>query len=115
MKWTTGGSPTIWALWTKTGSCVVMPTAATTAATGAAAIPVGLYSGVLADGSGSFWLMLDEPVEGLDRTAYLYVASEDGILESECTVEESDGTLILTTEGGEALAVDTEIGSAVWL
>ena len=113
MKWTTGGTPTIWALWTKTGSNVVLPFAVTTRA---AATPVvaesdglisaGLYSGVLSDGSGAFWLMLDEPVEGFARTAYLYVATEDGAFTAECTVEESDGILILTTEDGETFVVD---------
>ena len=124
MKWTTGGTPTIWALWTKTGSNVVQPTvaapvAATTRVVAVPAvaevegpIPAGLYSGVLADGSGAFWLMLDEPEEGYDRTAYLYVASEVGALTAECTVEESDGILILTTEDGETFAVDPAAGSA---
>ena len=112
MKWTTGGTPTVWALWTKTGSCVELPVAATGAATDAAAVPAGLYSGVLADGSGAFLLMLDEPKEGAGRTAYLYVASEDGALEAECTVEESDGLLILTTEDGETFAVDPVAGNA---
>jgi len=115
MKWATGGTPTIWALWNKTGSCVEQPAAASAApvaATGVVAIPAGLYSGVLADGSGSFWLTLDEPVDGFDRTAYLYVASDGGVLEAECTVEETGGLLILTTEDGETLAVDPVAGTA---
>ena len=119
MKWTTGGTPTIWALWTKTGSNVVLPAASTTRATAVPAIvvaaegpiPAGLYSGVLADGSGAFWLMLDEPEEGYDRTAYLYVVSEDDAFTAECTVEESGGLLILTTEDGETFAVDPVAGS----
>ena len=57
--------------------------------------------------------MLDEPVEGFARTAYLYVASEDGALTAECTVEESGGLLILTTEDGETFAVDPAAGVAV--
>ena len=116
MKWTTGGTPTVWALWTKTGSCVELPVAAArSVAIGAVSaegtIPAGLYSGVLADGSGSFWLALDEPVEGFGRTAYLYVASVNGVLEAECTVEEPDGLLILTTEDGEIFAVDPAAAS----
>ena len=47
MKWTTGGTPTIWALWTKTS--------------------------------------------GAPRTAFLYVASEDGVSTAECTAEEAGG------------------------
>ena len=118
MKWTTGGTPTIWALWTKTGSNVVLPVATVGTMTAASAasktgpIPAGLYSGILADGSGAFWLMLDEPEEGCDRKAYIYVASEAGTLTAECTVEESEGILILTTEGGETFAVDPAAGSA---
>jgi hypothetical protein len=122
MKWSTGGTPTIWALWNKTGSNVVLPVAATTSAAAtpaiaasAAPIPAGLYSGVLADGSGAFWLMLDEPVDGFARTAYIYIASEDGALTAECTVEESDGILVLTTEDGETFAVDLTAGVGCWL
>ena len=111
MKWTTGGTPTVWALWTKVASCVEQPVAVASAATDVSAIPAGLYSGVLADGSGAFWLMLDEPEEGASRTAYLYVASEGGALEAECTVEESNGLLILTTEDGETFAVDPVAGT----
>ncbi len=114
MKWTTGGSPTIWALWTTTSSCIeVVPAAfaapsvsAAPAAAEPAAIPAGLYSGVLADGAGSFCLILDEAEEGLARTAYLYVASEIGTLTAECTAEEVGGALLLTTEDGDVYAFD---------
>jgi len=119
MKWTTGGTPTIWALWTKAAGCVELPASPAAPSASAApaiaepaAIPAGLYSGVLADGSGAFWLMLDEPEEGYDRTAYIYIASEDGALTAECTVEESDGILVLTTEDGETFAVDHVAGTA---
>ena len=114
MKWSTGGTPTIWALWTKTSSCVETAQSAAVPAAFAASsvVPAGIYSGVLADGTGTFWLMLDEPEEGCDRTAYLYVASEGGTLTAECTVEESDGLLLLATEGGETFAVDPAAGSA---
>ncbi len=118
MKWSTGGTPTIWALWTKTSSCVEIPqsaaapiaSAASAAAVVAAAepvesaIPAGLYSGVLSDGKGTFCLMLDEAEEGADRTAYLYVALEDGVFTAECTAEEVGGVLLLTTEDGEVYA-----------
>ena len=125
MKWSTGGSPTIWALWTTTSSCVELPQSpvapATTAqsayAEPAAAapkvVPAGLYSGVLADGTGAFWLMLDEPKEGCDRTAYLYVASENGELTTECTVEEAGGVLLLATDGGEVYAFDSAEGTLI--
>ena len=124
MKWSTGGTPTIWALWTKTASCVELPPAvarrAASAAPSASAAPetapqsavsAGLYSGVLADGTGAFWLMLDEAEEDAPRTAYLYVASEDGSLTAECTAEEVDGILLLTTENGEVFAFDPAAGT----
>ena len=130
MKWSTGGTPTIWALWTKTASCVELPPAVARRAASAApnvsaapapatvpqfAIPAGLYSGVLADGTGAFWLMLDEPEEGSGRTAYIYIASEDGAQTAECIVEESDGLLILTTEDGKTFAVDPSAAIASFL
>jgi len=124
MKWSTGGTPTIWALWTKTASCVELPPAVARRAASAAptaapetapqsAVSAGIYSGVLADGSGAFWLMLDEPEEGYDRTAYLYVASEDGSLAAECTALEAGGVLLLTTEDGAVYAFDPAAGMIV--
>ena len=122
MKWTTGGTPTIWALWTKTSSCVELPPAVARRAAAVApsasaapapaepAIPVGIYSGVLADGSGAFWLVLDEAEKDAPRTAFLYVASEDGSLTAECTAEEVDGVLLLTTEDGAVYAFDPKAG-----
>ena len=116
MKWTTGGTPTIWALWTKTLACVELPPAvARRAATVAVAapetasqfaIPAGIYSGVLADGTGAFWLVLDEAEKDAPRTAFLYVASEDGVSTAECTAEEAGGALMLTTEAGEVYVFD---------
>ena len=119
MKWTTGGTPTIWALWTKTSSLVELPplagaptaSAAPAVAEPAALLPAGLYSGVFADGSGTFSLLLDYPEDGYDRTAYLYVASEDCVFAVECTVDESDGLLFLTTEDGETFVVDLAAGT----
>ena len=130
MKWTTGGTPTIWALWTKTSGCVELPPAvarrvatvavsatapgASAAPTAAPAfVPAGLYSGVLADGTGAFWLMLGEAEKDAPRTAYLYVASEDGSLTAECTAEEADGLLLLTTEDGAVYAFDLAAGMLV--
>ena len=107
MKWTTGGTPTIWALWTKAAGCVELP--ASPAAP--ASLTSGLYSGVLADGSGAFYLMLDEAEEGGVRTAFLYIASEDGSLTAECTAEEVDGILLLTTEDGDTYLLDIATGS----
>ena len=124
MKWTTGGSPTIWARWTKAAGCVELPPpvatrpVATPGAPAAPAIPApvelpaGLYSGVLADGSGSFLLMLDEAVEGCDRTAYLYVVSEDGAFTAECAAEEAGGAVVLTADDGSLLIVDLDDGIA---
>ena len=106
MKWSTGGTPTVWALWTKTSSLVEVtlpnaaPVSAAPAAAGSADLPAGLYSGVLADGSGTFCLMLDETEEGYGRTAFLYIAAEGGVFTAECTVDDSDGLLLLTTEDG---------------
>ena len=120
MKWTTGGTPTIWALWTKTASCVELPPAVARRAASAApetapqsAVSAGVYSGVLADGSGAFWLMLDEPEEGYDRTAYIYIASEDGSLTAECIALEAGGVLLLTTEDGAVYAFDPAAGMIV--
>ena len=119
MKWTTGGSPTIWARWTKAAGCMELPTSpaapnafAASAPAEPAAIPAGLYSGVLADGSGSFLLMLDEAVEGCDRTAYLYVVSEDGAFTAECAAEEAGGAVALTADDGSLFIVDLDAGIA---
>ena len=126
MKWSTGGSPTIWALWTKTSACVELPPAVARRAAAVAvsapsasaapapevpAIPAGIYSGVLADGSGAFWLVLDEAEKDAPRTAFLYVASEDGSLTAECTAEEADGVLFLTTEDGNTYLFDIAGGA----
>ena len=113
MKWSTGGSPTIWALWTKTSSCIEVAPAAfaapasdAPAAAEPAAVPAGLYSGVLADGTGAFWLMLDEPEEGRDRTAFLYVASEDATLTAECEVVSfGEESIVVVTEDGELFSL----------
>ncbi|MBR4258954.1 MAG: hypothetical protein IKQ17_07980, partial [Kiritimatiellae bacterium] len=120
MKWTTGGTPTIWALWTKTSACVELPApvalrVASAAPTAAApnVLPAGLYSGVLADGSGTFCLMLDEAEKGSVRTAFLYIAAEDGVFAAECIVEGADGVLLLTTEDGEVYAFDPVAGTLV--
>ena len=117
MKWSTGGTPTIWALWTKTSSFVEVapptaaPASAAPAAAEPAAIPAGLYSGVLADGTGTFCLLLDDADKGLARTACLYVVSEGDTLTAECTAEEAGGILLLTTEDGEFYAFDPLAGT----
>ena len=117
MKWSTGGTPTIWALWTKTSACVELPPAVARRAASVApeisapAIPAGLYSGVLADGTGAFLLMLDEAEKDAPRTAYLYVASEDGSLTAECAAEELGDVLLLTTEDGAVYAFDPKAGT----
>ncbi len=123
MKWSTGGTPTIWALWTKTSACVelppavarraaaVAPSASAAPAPVALAIPTGIYSGVLVDGTGAFWLVLDEEVEGAPRTAFLYIASEDCSLTAECEVTEADGFLHLTTEDGNTYWFDITGGA----
>ena len=125
MKWSTGGTPTIWALWTKTSSCVelspavarraaaVAPSASAAPAPAEPAIPAGIYSGVLADGTGAFWLVLDEAEKNAPRTAFLYVSSEDGSLTAECTAEEVDGILLLMTDGGGKYVVDIAAGIAI--
>ena len=110
MKWTTGGSPTIWALWTKTGSCVELPAVAapvafvsirTSAAPVAAEtdeISAGLYSGVLADGSGAYDLIVDEGLE----TGYVRIVLDSGeSFTAEVEVMLADGIIFVATEDGE--------------
>ncbi len=107
MKWTTGGKPTIWALWTKgqsDGEKLVAAPAAT--CTAVSCVAAGLYYGVLADGTGTYSLLLDEYVEGEARTASLCIVTEDGLQSFECTVWEADGVLTLVAEDGSTWLVD---------
>ena len=90
-----------------------LPVAEAGAAGADTVVPAGLYSGVLADGSGAFWLTLDEPVDGFPRMSYFCIVSENGSLESECMVEELCGILILKTDDGAVYAVDLLAGTAV--
>ncbi len=115
MKWTTGGTPTIWALWTKgeSDSETLAVAPVTTCATVVsvkeseeAPAAAGLYYGVLSDGSGTYSLMLDEYVDGEDRTASLCIVTEDGLQSFECTVWEADGVLTLVAEDGSVWLVD---------
>ncbi len=55
--------------------------------------------------------MLDEAEEDAPRTAFIYVASEDGSLTAECTAEEAGGVLLLTTEDGEVYTFDPAAGT----
>ena len=115
MKWSTGGTPTIWALWTKTSSLVETPQFVAPSASAAPAaaepvvVPAGLYSGVLADGSGTFCLVLDEVEGGHVRTAYLCTVTEDGGCSVECAVDEEGGALMLTAEDGSCYVLDLSI------
>ena len=113
MKWSNGGSPTVWALWTQISSCVefLPPSAAPYASAAPAGIPAGIYSGVLADGSGTFCLLVDEAEGGGVRTAFLYVVSEDGAFAAECSAEEADGVILLTAEGGKLYVFDPVAGT----
>ena len=77
---------------------------------GESGLPAGLYTGVLADGTGAFSLLLDEAVEGEVRTAYLCVFAEGGDTTAECEVAETDGALLLMTEDGESYALDLSSG-----
>ena len=121
MKWTTGGSPTVWALWTKTGSCVELPPAVARRVASAAPavpepdeLPAGLYSGVLADGTGAFWLVLDEAEKVAPRTAFIYIASEDSVFTAECEVISFDDTeIVVVTEDGEVFAFNPAAGTIV--
>ena len=67
-----------------------------------ASVPAGLYEGVLADGEGTFSLLLDEPEGTSPRTAYLYLATEGGTLAAECEVVSFETTeIVVATEDGE--------------
>ena len=60
----------------------------------------GYYSGLFADGSGTFDLLLGE-----DGTAFFRAETEDGVWAAECEAEPVDGTLVLIFEDGSAITV----------
>ena len=76
-------------------------------------VPAGLYEGVLADGEGTFSLLLDEPKGVSPRTAYLYLATEGGTLAAECEVHEAAGRLVLIVENGDIYTVDPYAGEGL--
>ena len=99
MKWSTGGTPTIWALWTVKNDVSAPAANRVCAPTAAAATPPPAASwictGVLADGAGTFSLLVDEGGE----TAFLSVEGEDGSIEAECDVlAVADGVIVVVTE-----------------
>ena len=115
MKWSTGGTPTIWALWTSAKSAKKAPSRVDSIASEAreggevwevggpqppmldAATPwlAGLYTGLLADGTGVFALDVD------DEGATLVVESDGGCVIAECVVLYcEDGVVVVMTEEG---------------
>ena len=72
-------------------------------------VPAGLYEGVLADGEGTFSLLLDESEGASPRTAYLYLATDGGTLAAECEVVSFGKTeIVVVTEDGELFRLTME-------
>ena len=86
---------------------IAAPASAAAGLTEPGELPAGLYSGVLADGSGTFFLLLDEAEEGGARTAFLYVASENGSLAEECSVMPCASGLFVEIDGETIFKVET--------
>ena len=104
MVWKTGGSPTIWALWTAKGKSAKLYAPSRQAGTGAASPAAApcpapapdIYVGTLADGTGEFTLEVG------DGWAFVVVATErDAPVAAECEViDDSDGEIVVVTEDG---------------
>ena len=123
MKWTTGGTPTVWALWTSAESASMENRRRTEPAN--VEIPLvaapyeyyeedalfsaGTYTGVFADDAGMFSLMLDEGLE----TAYLMTWMEDGGVSYECEVMIEDDAIVLTMADGETCRIAWDDGVLV--
>ena len=77
--------------------------------TSVASVPAGLYEGVLADGEGTFSLLLDAAEGDSPRTAYLNILSERGSLTAECEVVSFGKTeIVVITEDGELFHLTIE-------
>ena len=107
MKWTTGGTPTVWALWTapKSAKSVRAPRASASVAPSAPlAQPVaddesGYCAGRLADDSGAYELIVDEGLE----TGYVRIVFDSGeSFAAEVDVLFADGAILVMAEDGEA-------------
>ena len=102
MAWKTGGTPTVWALWTAKGKSSALyaparqgaPVDAVAAGTVIAPCQ-DIYTGTLADGTGEFTLEVD------DAGAFVVIESEGGHVAAECAVlDDSDGEIVVVTEDG---------------
>ena len=105
MAWKTGGTPTVWALWTaKKSPALYAPEqqmVATerdppvSAGTRDACPYQGIYKGTLAVGNGEFSLEVG------DDGAFVVIESEAGHVAAECEVIDfSDGEIVIVTEDG---------------
>ncbi len=126
MKWSTGGSPTVWALWTPSGKSVKKVSASVTGfedqeggavwddghvweggcpqpppPDAASPWPAGLYTGVVSGGEGWFTLQLDGTALDGSRTAFLVMETEAGTVSVECeAVDVGNGIVLTAHEGG---------------
>ena len=120
MKWTTGGTPTVWALWTvgksaqgksRSGAGNV-GTAVEMAPPEEVYWPAGLYTGVFSGGEERYTLQLDDIDSGNLRTAYFIVESEAGSVSAECDAVEFGSMILLTAEDGDMYFIDLAEGVA---
>ena len=124
MKWVTGGSPTVWALWTAVNSgkktAAHVDTSVSEVREGGCPQPPdvegiwpdGLYTGVVSDGEGWFVLQLDEADSDGLRTAFLVVETEDGTVSTECeAVELGDAIRLVSEDGTECILVKGDAGT----
>ena len=75
------------------------PVPPTAVATDEAFAP-GYYTGMLADGTGTYTLLLDDAMTG-----YLCVTGEDVAFDAECEAVPAEGSLLLQLEDGRSVLI----------
>ena len=105
-----GQSFSCYAIWKKTSANAVSLCGAAipSPASDPPSLIPGHYSGLFADGSGAFDLLVEE-----DGSAFFRAETEDGVWEAECEAEPVDGTLVLIFADGSALVIRMEDGTAM--